>query len=200
MISFLEGTLVARSPTEIVIDVGGVGYAVHIPLSTFERLEHAEGRVRILTYLHVREDAMQLYGFATEAERELFRLLLSVSGIGPKMAQGVLSGLSTDELRNAIAGGNIPLLTSIPGVGKKTAERMIIELRDRMMKQEAITPSAAPTSKELKLRAEAVVALMSLGHSRQSAEKALAAVIREAAGRECSLEELIRLSLRHTGS
>ncbi len=200
MISFLEGTLVHRTATEIVIDVNGVGYSVHIPLSTFERLRRAEGRVRILTHMHVREDTMQLYGFATEAERELFRLLLSVSGIGPKMAQGILSGLSTDELKNAIGAGNVALLTSIPGVGKKTAERMVIELRDKIGREEPSAPAAAPSSKQMKLRAEALVALMSLGHSRQSAEKALTAVLREAAGQECSLEELIKRSLRHTAA
>jgi Holliday junction DNA helicase RuvA len=99
MISYLFGNIIRKTPTELIIDVNGVGYSVSIPLSTFEKLEQSSGNVKILTYLHIREDIMQLYGFASEAEREVFRLLISVSGVGPKMAQGILSGMSTPELR-----------------------------------------------------------------------------------------------------
>src|ERR1041385_679476 len=166
MISYLQGTVVQKNPTELVIDVNGVGYAVSIPLSTFEKLEHSNGQIKILTYMHVREDIMQLYGFATETEREIFRLLISISGIGPRMAQGILSGLSTSELKLAILDGNVAILTSISGVGKKTAERLIIELRDKLGKTETQELSSVPTSKLLKTRAEAVIALMSLGYSR----------------------------------
>lgn len=200
MIAFLEGKLVECSPTELVLDVNGVGYSVHIPLSTFEALRRTDGRVKILTYLHVREDTMQLYGFATEAERGLFRLLLSVSGIGPKMAQGILSGLSAEELKNAIGGGNVALLTSIPGVGRKTAERMVIDLRDKITRKEVVSQPAAPSSKQMKLQAEAIVALMSLGYTRQSAEKSLNAVLRDSSDRDLSLEEMIKRSLRHVAS
>ena len=107
MISFLRGDIVSKSPTELVIDVNGVGYHLTIPLSTFEKLRNGDGRVTILTYLHVREDAMQLFGFATEQEREMFRMLISVSGIGPKSAQVILSGLRAEELRAAISQGNV---------------------------------------------------------------------------------------------
>ncbi len=200
MISILSGTLAHKSPTELVIDVNGVGYAVHIPLSTFERLEHASGAVKLFTYMHVREDAIQLYGFATEVEREFFRLLISVNGIGPKMAQGVLSGLSTDELREAILRGNVTLLTSVPGVGRKTAERIVIELRDKLGKEEPASEEIPSTTKQMKVRAEAAVALMSLGYSRQAAEKALLQVLRENAGKELSTEELIRLALRRANA
>lgn len=198
MISYLHGTIVQKSPTELVIDVNGVGYLVNIPLSTFERLEHADGQVKILTYMHVREDLMQLYGFATEAEREIFRLLLSVSGIGPKMAQGILSGLNTDELRTAIIDGNLSALTSISGVGRKTAERLVVELRDKLARTELSGTVVTPSSKQSKVRSEAVVALMSLGHSRQSAEKAVITVMKETAEKEISVEELIKQALRRT--
>ena len=197
MISFLQGTLVHKSPTEIVIDVNGVGYLVSIPLSTFEKIQHSNGSIRILTYMHVREDIMQLYGFATEPERAMFRLLISVSGIGPRMAQGILSGLNTDELRDAIAEGNVNALTSISGVGKKTAERLIIELRDKITKSELTEKSTVSSSKHVKARAEAVIALMSLGYSRASAEQALRAVLNESPEKEISVEEMIKAALRH---
>jgi Holliday junction DNA helicase RuvA len=132
MISYLHGRLAEKSPTEVTVDVNGVAYAVHIPLSTFEALGEIGAEVKILTYLHFREDAMQLYGFATSAERDLFKLLISISGIGPKMAQGILSGISVNELKNFILHGNFNALMSIPGVGKKTAERLVVELRDRV--------------------------------------------------------------------
>ena len=147
--------------------------------------------------MHVREDIMQLYGFATETEREIFRLLISISGIGPRMAQGILSGLSTSELKLAILDGNVAILTSISGVGKKTAERLIIELRDKLGKAETQEPSAIPTSKLLKTRAEAVIALMSLGYSRLDAERALRTVGGEMEGKEISVEELIKGALRN---
>jgi len=199
MISYLKGAIVTASPTEIVIDVNGVGYAVAIPLSTYEKVERLSGPVTILTYLHVREDLLQLYGFASEAEREMFRSLLAVSGIGPKMAQGILSGMSTGEIRNAVLSGNIASLTSISGVGKKTAERIIIELRDKLGKTD---PSDAPlptSSKHLRDRSEAVVALMSLGHTRTGAEQALRRVLQEARGTDLSIEEMIKRALHYTG-
>jgi Holliday junction DNA helicase RuvA len=199
MISHLNGKLVSKSPTEIVIDVHGVGYSVSIPLSTYEKLEHTDGDVRILTYLHVREDAMQLYGFATESERSLFRMLISISGIGPKMAQGILSGLNPEEFKDAVMAGNVPALTAISGVGKKTAERLIIELRDKLGKIEEAEPSVIPGSKQMKVRAEAIFALMSLGYTRQNAEKALQTALREITGQEPTLEELIKKALRQTG-
>jgi Holliday junction DNA helicase RuvA len=198
MISFLFGSIVEKSPTEIVLDVHGVGYAVSISLSTYEKLEHATGEVKVLTYLHVREDAMQLYGFATESERQLFRQLISVSGIGPKMAQGILSGMNPSEFRDAIMQGNLMALTSIQGIGRKTAERLILELREKVGKIEDLQldiPAAG--SQQMKIRAEAVIALMSLGYSRLNAEKALRAVLNETGTRELPLEDLIKKALRH---
>ncbi|MBI3193138.1 MAG: Holliday junction branch migration protein RuvA [Ignavibacteriae bacterium] len=199
MIAFLKGTLVSKSPTEVIIDVNGVGYHANIPLSTFEKLEKQNSPVEILTYLHVREDILQLYGFATEDEREFFRLLMSVSGIGPKMAQGILSGMSTSELRSAITDGNITSLTSISGVGKKTAERIVIELRDKLSKTAAPSSTVIPSGKQLHIRNEAVNALMSLGFQKTSAEKAVATVMKEIPEQQISVEEIIKHALRSAG-
>jgi len=190
MISFLDGILVSKSPTEITIDVSGVGYAVSIPLSTYEKLNGINRRVKVFTYLHVREDAMQLYGFATEEERELFRLLISVSGIGPRTAQGVLSGMNASELKQAILSGNVALLTTIQGVGRKTAERIVVELRDKMGKVDEVSLAAQHDD----VRSEAIGALVSLGYTRTAAEHAVYAVTKEA--KELVLEDLIKLALR----
>ncbi|MBI1803816.1 MAG: Holliday junction branch migration protein RuvA [Ignavibacteria bacterium] len=199
MISHLRGKIVHRSPTEIVVDVNGVGYRVNVSITTSEKLHESDSAITILTHLHVREDLMQLYGFATEAERDLFRLLISVSGIGPKMAQGILSGMSPAELREAIVSGNILVLTSISGVGKKTAERIVLELRNKMGKLDIVDMTGTtPTSAQLKSRSEALVALMSLGYPRSIAEKAIRTVLNELHGRELTVEELIKRALKHT--
>src|SRR5918912_156630 len=132
MIAHLSGTLLAKHATSVIVDVAGVGYEVTIPVTTFFDLGEINAPVRLRIYTHVREDALQLFGFRTERERELFTLLISVSGIGPKSAIATLSGMSTDELVTAIRTNNLARLTSIPGVGRKTAERLVIELRDKM--------------------------------------------------------------------
>ena len=198
MISHLRGKLVQKTPTEIVIDVNGVGYLVNIPLSTFEKIDKLDGEVNILTYLHVREDAMVLFGFATEAEREIFRMLISISGIGPKIAQGILSGISTNELREAVLINNIDALTSISGVGRKTAERIILELKNKLGKLEVVESTVTPSSRQLKARSEAVIALMSLGFNRTSAEQAIRTVLSESTSKDLSVEELIKRALHHT--
>lgn len=198
MISYLHGTLAEKSPTEITVDVNGVAYAVNISLSTYEMLGEVGSNVKILTYLHFREDAMQLYGFATTAERDLFKLLISISGIGPKMAQGILSGVSVNELKNFILHGNFSSLMSIPGVGKKTAERLVLELRDKIGKLEYEVP--LKEDKEAGIRTEALLALTSLGYSRSTAEKAIRVVLQESDGSELAVEELIKRALRHTST
>src|ERR687886_2030552 len=132
MIAHLSGTLLAKHATSVIVDVGGVGYEVTIPVTTFYDLGEPNTPVRLRVYTHVREDALQLFGFRTERERELFTLLISVSGIGPKSAVAMLSGMSADEIVTAIRTNNYARLTSIPGVGRKTAERLVIELRDKM--------------------------------------------------------------------
>jgi Holliday junction DNA helicase RuvA len=132
MIVRLRGKKISLAPTELVLDVNGVGYLLHISLTTFRSLEQAPAEISIFTHLHVREDALQLYGFSAESERELFGYLISISGIGPKIALGILSGLQPADLREAILSGNIGALTAIAGVGRKTAERIILELKSTM--------------------------------------------------------------------
>ena len=198
MIAHLAGKLAEKSPTEIVVDVQGVGYQLFVSLSTSEQLGAVGDDVKVLTHMHVREDAMQLYGFATESERELFRLLINVSGIGPKMAQGILSGLTPDDLRSAILSGNLLALTAISGIGRKTAERLVLELRDKIGKLQESTPMVVEGSQQMKARAEAVIALMSLGYTRANAEKAVRDVLSETSERDFPVEELVKRALRHT--
>ncbi len=198
MISFLRGTLISKLPTDVVIDVHGVGYAVHIPVSTFEAVGTPGTEVTLHTYLHVREDALQLYGFATEAEREMFRMLIGVTGIGPKMAQGILSGMSVKDLRQHLAQGNFAALTAIPGVGRKLAERLIVELREKISSVEPGPSIVAGASEQQQhVRSEALLALTSLGYTRSAAEKALRAAIVEAGSADVTVETLIKSSLRH---
>jgi Holliday junction DNA helicase RuvA len=198
MISRLKGTVVSRTLSEVVLDVNGVGYQLSVPAPTSEALEGVRGEAVLLTHLHVREDVLQLFGFATEAERETFRLLLSVNGVGPKVALGILSGIRVPDLRSAIARGNAPLLSSVPGVGKKTAERLIVELRGKIADADP-SPYLVPSSSgQLKIRSEAIIALMSLGHNRATAEKAVRSAVAESPGAEQTLEDLVRKSLAHT--
>jgi Holliday junction DNA helicase RuvA len=199
MIASLTGVLKSKNPTEVLIDVNGVGYSVTIPFSTYEKLGAVESKVTLLTHLHVREDMMQLFGFASPEERFVFKLLITVNGIGPKIAQGILSGISVGDLKQHIEHENISALTAIPGVGRKTAERLIIELRDKIGKVDATVWGSAPTQDtEGDLRQEALLALTSLGYSRAIAEKALRQVFTETKGEKLSLQELIKRALRTT--
>ena len=201
MIASLTGILKSKNPTEILIDVNGVGYSVTIPLSTYERLGEVESKVTLLTHLHVREDAMQLFGFASPEERFFFKLLITVNGIGPKIAQGILSGITVSDLRQHIAQENISALTAIPGVGKKTAERLIIELRDKIGKIDFASSGSIPLQGEdSDLRQEALLALTSLGYNRPIAEKALRQVFTETKGEKLSLQDLIKRALRTTST
>ena len=201
MIAHLSGTLLAKQATSVIVDVGGVGYEVTIPVTTFYDLEEAGSPVKLRIYTHVREDALQLYGFKTARERELFTQLISVSGIGPKSAIAMLSGMSADEIITAIRTNNLARLTSIPGLGKKTAERLVIELRDKMTKLSspeleeqlaARATGAAPSDDTL--REDALSALANLGYQRAAAEKAVTHAMQEGGG--LSVELLLRRSLR----
>ena len=202
MISHLSGTLLAKHATSVIVDVGGVGYEVTIPVTTFYDLGEPNSPVRLNVYTHVREDALQLFGFRTLRERELFTLLISVSGIGPKSAVAMLSGMSADEIVMAIRTNNYARLTSIPGVGRKTAERLVIELRDKMtalsspaLEEElaaGATPSAAAS--EDALREEALSALLNLGFQKATAEKAITRALEE--GGDITVELVLRRSLR----
>ena len=155
MITFVEGVLVEKQPGRAVMNVHGVGYELAIPLSTFDRLPDENQPCRLLTHFHVREDAQELFGFLSEGERQLFRMLLAVSGIGPKTAMSALSGLPARDFRAAIVGGDIKRLSSISGIGKKTAERMVVELRDKLSAGEAlesVTGGAPATPGDLRIR------------------------------------------------
>jgi holliday junction DNA helicase RuvA len=193
MIATLTGTLAAKSPTWAVVETGGVGFQVFIPVSSFNALGPAGSEVRLLTHLHVREDALQLYGFATEAERRLFLLLISVSGVGPKLAQGILSGISTDEFESAVRRQDAAALVKVPGVGKKTAERLVLELRDKIGDAPAAGSGGAvgvPSSVE----DEAVLALVSLGYKRIQAQEAVRKILKPEPS--LALEETLRRALR----
>ena len=201
MIATLTGILKFKSPTEILVEVHGIGYTISIPLSTYEKLGDLGSSVSLLTHFHVREDAMLLFGFSTEEERRLFKLLISVSGIGPKIAQSTLSGMNVEELKSHIVGGNVNALMAIPGVGRKTAERLIVELRDKAGKTLAESePISVIGMATAAMRIEALQALTSLGYNQQIAEKAIRLVVKEAEGSTISLEELIKRALRHTNA
>ena len=198
MIAFLHGVLAKKSPTEIVIDINGVGYSVNISLSTYEQLPEVNAEVHMLTHDHVREDAQLLYGFISESEREMFRLLIGVSGIGPKMAQTILSGVRPDELIRIISHGSLSALTAIPGIGKKTAERLIVELKDKVAKIEGTEKIIDLPTSSSSIRNEALTALISLGFTREKAEHSLRNALNEINGKTISVEELIKRALQTT--
>lgn len=199
MIAYLSGKLAEKKPTEAIIDVQGVGYFVLIPTSTYEKLPAAGEKAKLFTYQHVREDTLQLYGFTSRSEKNVFETMLAVSGIGPKLALAALSAMRPHELRDRIVAGDVGFLTRIPGVGKKVAERMVVELKDRMAKVEGLEgglATGAGTNDARNLaRADALAALEALGLSRAAAERNLRKVLRDNAGIQ-SAEELIRLALR----
>ena len=193
MIVFLDGVLEEKEPTRVVVNVGGVGYEAAIPLSSYDRLPAAGQRVRLLTVPVVREDAHLLFGFMTAAEREAFLQLTSVNGIGPKLGLAVLSGLSVRDLQAAIAAGDVKRLGGISGIGKKTAERLILEMRDKLGKgdlMEAITGGHAPGPADAKLR-DALLALISLGHKQADAQRMVRDIAPEVTP-ESTLEEILR--------
>ena len=199
MITFLEGTLLESLPTHVVIGVHGVGYHVFIPLSSYDRLPLPGQPLKILTHLQVREDAHILYGFATPAERDLFRLLIQhVSGIGPKTALDVLSGISVANFKAAVVNGDAALLAKTKGIGKKTAERIIVELKDKVgiaAAWEAASAAHAPTAEEIQVN-DAVLALISLGYKQVEAHKAVKQVW-DKGGAGQGTEELVRGALKN---
>jgi len=205
MIAHLSGTLLSKNPNSVIVDVSGVGYEVNIPVSTFYELEDTGTNVKLRIYTHVKEDALQLYGFKTARERELFINFISVSGIGPKIGIALLSGMSADELIASIKTNNLARLTLIPGVGKKTAERLIVDLREKMtalsnaqVEESGVRPIAAEESTEDSVRSQALSGLMNLGYQRSAAEKAIDAALSE--GGDISVESILKRSLRKLGS
>jgi len=196
MFDYISGKLVHKGPTMAVIDAGGIGYSMKVSLSTSQRLPEAGLPVSLKTYLHVREDIFQLYGFFTEEERDIFLHLLTISGIGPKLAQTILSGMTPERLIEAIQNGDERTLSSISGIGSKTAQRLIVELKDKVRTYTAIVSadqkSAAISTDSLS--SEAVMALISLGYSRPQAEKAVTKI--RQSGQAITAEDLIKKALQ----
>ena len=205
MIAYLAGVLREKTPSRVVIDVAGVGYEVFVPLSTFTELPDDGKTVALRVHTHVRDDAILLYGFHSARERSAFELLIRTSGIGPKLALGILSGMEPERLLSAVANGDVEALRRIPGVGVKTAERIVVELRERaaqlMLESGAQAterrgrPSAAGTDPSGELQEQALSALLNLGYTRPQAQRVLEEAASEA-GTDLALESLLRGALR----
>jgi holliday junction DNA helicase RuvA len=197
MIAHIKGLLQKKSTNAIIIDNGGIGYEIITPLSTFYALPEEEGEVSLHIYTHVREDAFILFGFITELEKKIFKLLISVSGIGPKLAINILSGIGPDELVEAISSGDVAKLQSIPGIGKKTAERMALELKDKAMKVRGDTElpaSMASMRVEKGILNDAISALLNLGYPSKAANSAVDRVC--STMKQITLEGVIKEALR----
>jgi holliday junction DNA helicase RuvA len=201
MITFLEGKLTSALPTQATIDVHGVGYEVFIPLSSYDKLPPVGQPLRILTHLHVREDAQVLYGFMTVPERDLFRLLVNnVSGIGPKLALAVLSGMSVTSFKAAVVNSDVTALSKVSGVGKKTAERIVLELKDKVgvtAAWEASSAAHAPTPEQERVN-EAVLALIALGYKQVEVHRVLHDLQQK--GQASTTEDLVKLALKQMAS
>lgn len=188
MIGYLTGKILFAKPTKIILDVNGVGFSVNISVNTYENIFNKE-EISLFIHTHLKEDSISLYGFFTEAEKEMFELLISVSGIGPKIAQSILSGINVDDLKYAIESGNISHITSIPGIGRKTAERLFVELRGKI---ESIILETE-LSNERSIKNEALSALINLGYNKSIAEKTIKDIL--IIESNISLEDLIKKSL-----
>jgi Holliday junction DNA helicase RuvA len=193
MIGLLRGQLAEKRTNQVLVDVGGVGYQVAIPLSTFYALGELRDDVTLLIHTHLREDAISLYGFITAREKQFFELLLSASGVGPTLALKILSGMSVEELVPAIRAGDLVRLTRIPGVGRKTAERIVVELRDRLAAMEVADVPERVTAGGGQMEADVISALLNLGYDRRIAETGVAAAAKEAGA---GFEALLRAALQ----
>jgi Holliday junction DNA helicase RuvA len=195
MIAFLRGRVLDKHPNRLIVDVEGVGYDVHVPLSTYYDVGDEGAAVSLRVHTHVREDALQLYGFLTVLEQQVFERLIGISGIGPRLAIGVLSGIDPRELIGAVQRGDIVRLTAIPGIGKKTAERIVLELKDRLQQLAgAPAEAAAPASPADRLRDDLVSALVNLGYHRPQAEKAVESTLRSGGAPE--FEQALKRTLK----
>ncbi len=196
MIAFLRGRVLNKQPTRVIVDVGGVGYEVHVPLSTFYEIGDDGAEISLRVYTHVREETLQLFGFLTDLERQVFERLIGISGIGPKLAIAVLSGMDSREVIAAIQRADVARLTGIPGIGKKTAERIVLELKDRLMQIEVpVAAGAIPeTSTDDRLRADLLSALQNLGYHRPQAERAIDAAL--TASPDSGFQDALRAALR----
>ena len=199
MIAYLEGKLIEKNPTLLILEVNGVGYAVNIPVSTYGSLVETGQMVKILTYQHVREDELKLYGFSTKPEKELFELLIAVNGVGPRMALSILSCISVQEFQRSVLQEDLDVLTAISGVGKKKAQRLIVELKEKLGKidlgeREDLREKEAVLTPAVD---EAALALMSLGYTKVDAKRALDKVTEETK-EALPVEELIKRVLKYT--
>lgn len=192
MITQVRGRLVEKSPTEVVVDCNGVGYLLHISLNTFSSLP-ADENVVLYTHLSIREDAHTLFGFINKTEREVFKLLISVSGVGPSIARTMLSSMTSEEIQNAIASENVALIQSVKGIGVKTAQRVIVDLKDKILKTfdiDEVSVNASNTNKD-----EALSALEVLGFQRKQSEKIITSILKE--NPDASVEKIIKLALKN---
>jgi Holliday junction DNA helicase RuvA len=194
MIGQLRGRLAEKRPNQVLVDVGGVGYVVLVPLSTFAALGDLHTEVTLLIHTHVREDALSLYGFVSSREKHLFELLISASGVGPSLALKILSGMSVDELVPAIRGNDLARLTKIPGVGRKTGERIVVELRDRLEAVVVMEAERPAASSPAGVEADVVSALINLGYEARVAEKTVEEARKESGA--ANFEKLLRAALQ----
>ncbi len=197
MIAYIKGLITYKNPAYVIVETGGIGYHINISLQTYARIESHE-QVKLLTHLHIKEDSHTLFGFADDAERTLFVQLLSVSGVGPSTAQILLSALSTDEIKAAIVGENEQAFRNAKGIGPKTAKRIILDLKDKIVK-EGGELSPVFSAQDNTIREEALSALVALGFARIPVQKALNQILREQPGIR-SVEELIKLALKQLSS
>ena len=198
MIAWVEGTLREKAPVRVVVDVGGVGYELHVPLSTSAVLPDTGKTVALHVHLVAREDALLLYGFATAYEKEVFGMLLRANRVGPKLAQTILSGMPPERLVAALRDGEVAAMTGIPGVGARTAERMVVELRERASElgsRAAVAAGASAVDESGELHAQLLSALVNLGYPRSQADRVVALAVDEA-GEGATIESLIRVALR----
>lgn len=194
MIAYIDGKLTHKDPTYVIIDVGGVGYQIKVSLNTYSSLPGSE-RCKLHTYLHIKEDGHTLFGFTTAAEKDLFLLLISISGVGPNTGLMILSSLSVEEVQQAIVREDVRTIQHVKGIGAKTAQRIILELKDKVRKEVLISDSVVAGSAHNTNRAEALSALVTLGFAKNVAEKTLDTIIKREGG-NLSVEELIKFALK----
>jgi Holliday junction DNA helicase RuvA len=199
LIAYLEGKLIEKNPTHLILDVNGVGYSVNIPVSSYGRLGEIGETIKILTHQHVREDELRLYGFSTKPEKELFELLISVNGVGPRVALGILSSISVEDFQRSVLEEDFDVLTHISGVGKKTAQRLIVELKEKLTKVDLRAEKGVEVKERIgvSVEDEAVLALVSLGYNKFDARKAVEKVSSESK-ESLPIEELIKRALQYT--
>ncbi len=199
MIAHLNGILASSQPTRCVIDINGVGYDVNIPVSTFDKLPKTGEKVFLSTHMITREDGMFLYGFSTQEELDLFRLLIGISKIGPKVALGILSGMPIKEFKSALLSGDAKRISLVPGVGKKTAERLILELKEKIPASEAVAIDIGGDDRQKHIVTDAILALVSLGYTQQKAQQAVRTAVKQYGTDSMTIETLVKQALQTIG-